>query len=278
MTMPLFLWPSTGLPHVDRAGHWPLDDGNFEHGYLSPTHALHIYDYHAEVRLGAYAVQVQPGDATITPAGLESRYRLQRPGRHWCVHFFPVAPQEPQVSLPVHLRLGPLRHRLVESVRRIAAVLAGPDRHAHPTADAIAAAGMLALLLDLTQVSHDRLASPSAAAGTDPLATAAALIDERLPEALEVGALADEVGLSQNYLARRFRARYGTTLHGYQLRARIDHAQQLLISTDMPIRRIAERLGFSDVQHFNKSFRRLVTTSPSLYRSVGAGHLPPRRS
>ena len=82
-----------------------------------------------------------------------------------------------------------------------------------------------------------------------------------------MAALARQAGLTQNYLARRFREHFGCTLHGYQLARRIEHASQLLESTDMPIARIAERLGFSDAQHFNKQFRRLLSASPTSFRA-----------
>jgi AraC-like DNA-binding protein len=267
----VFTWPNRGLARIERAGHWPLDDRGFEHGYCCPTHALHIYEYSAQVRLGDREIAVRPGDATLTPAGIESRYDLPRPGRHWCIHFFPVPADGPAVDLPLHLPLGALRHRLVEGVRRIAALLATPETEARATAEAAAAATLLGMLLELATIRPDSDGRAAARPPTsrDALATAAAMIDDRLGEPLAVPALAEAVGLTQNYLARRFRERYGTTLQGYQLLRRIEHAQQLLGSTDIPVGRIAERLGFSDAQHFNKQFRRLVGTNPTGFRAGG---------
>ena len=50
---------------------------------------------------------------------------------------------------------------------------------------------------------------------------------------------------------------------------RIEHAQNLLLTTDLPIARIAVRLGFGDSQHFNKQFRRLAGCNPTAYRLRG---------
>ncbi len=235
-----FSWGLGALPRIDRAGNWPLDDRGFEHVYLSLTHALHVYDYAASVRIGEQAFAIQPGDATITPAGSASRYHLDRPGRHWCVHFHPTAEGAATVGIPLHLRLGALRRHVVDAVRRIAGLLSTPPGAQRAAAEAGASALMLEVLLELSAWPR---AGQTRAGAEAALLQAATLIDERLSDRLEVGALARQAGLTQNYLARRFREHFGCTLHGYQLARRIEHAQQLLESTDMPIARIAERLG-----------------------------------
>ena len=51
----------------------------------------------------------------------------------------------------------------------------------------------------------------------------------------------------------------------------MQHAQFLLSTTNIPIHVIAQRAGIPDRQHFNKQFRRLVGTSPSVFRSRNAG-------
>jgi AraC-like DNA-binding protein len=272
MTPRIFSWGLSALPRIERAGNWPLDDRAFEHVYLSLTHALHIYDYAASVRIGELAFEVQPGDATITPAGSASRYHLERPGRHWCVHFHPAGAGAAAVDIPLQLRLGALRRHVVDAVRRIAGLLSTPLGAQRAAAEAGAAAMMLEVLLELSVWPR---AGQTRAGAETALLQAATLIDERLSDRLDVVALSRQAGLTQNYLARRFRARFGCTLHGYQLARRIEHAQQLLDSTDMPVARIAERLGFSDAQHFNKQFRRLLSASPTSFRAGRRAQLAP---
>ena len=69
--------------------------------------------------------------------------------------------------------------------------------------------------------------------------------------------------MTQNYLARMFRKRFGMTIPRYLLNRRIDYARHLLTTTNIPIHRVAARVGLPDPQHFNKQFRKLVGTSPS---------------
>ena len=42
-----------------------------------------------------------PGAVTLSPAGVETRYDLPKPGRHWCVHFTAPRGREPTTALPV---------------------------------------------------------------------------------------------------------------------------------------------------------------------------------
>jgi AraC-like DNA-binding protein len=268
----LFRWGLGALPRIDRAGNWPLDDRGFEHAYLSLTHALHVYDYAAAVRIGGQAIAIRPGDATITPAGIASRYHLDRPGRHWCVHFHPIDPGAAAVGIPLHLRLGAMRRHVVDAVRRIAGLLSTPPGGQRVAAEAGASAMLLEVLLELSAWPR---AGGTRTGAEAALLQAATLIDERLSDRLDVPALARQAGLTQNYLARRFRLHFGCTLHGYQLARRIEHAQQLLETTDMPIARIAERLGFSDAQHFNKQFRRLLSACPTSFRAGRHAHRAP---
>jgi transcriptional regulator GlxA family with amidase domain len=94
-------------------------------------------------------------------------------------------------------------------------------------------------------------------------------VDYRNP--LDVPALARKVGVSQNHLARRFRARHGMTLQRYVLGRRIELARHLLSSTRMPLKAVAIEAGLGNPQYFHRQFRRATGHSPSEERGLGAG-------
>lgn len=52
------------------------------------------------------------------------------------------------------------------------------------------------------------------------------------------------------------------------LRLRIEHARELLRTTDLPQRDIAQYCGFADVHHFSKAFKRLTRLPPGAYRTA----------
>ena len=54
-----------------------------------------------------------------------------------------------------------------------------------------------------------------------------------------------------------------------QRRRRADQIARLLLETSLPVARIAESLGFADVQHFARYFRAVKKVSPLAFRKAG---------
>lgn len=261
-------WITRRLPTIRTAGDFPHDDRGFErrHG-PARYHALHLYDYPGTIRLGDRDIAFERGDVTITPAGTVSLYDLERPGRHFCVHFYPctgAARGADRVSLPLHLSMAG-RVDLARDKFRWIAYLWGDARRS-PVARAGAAAAMLDLLLWLAACAQ---ASVRVDAGPRTIAAverAAQILVDRVDRPLDVGALGREVGVSRNYLARAFRARFGTTMARFQARRRMELAGHLLETTDLPVSLVGQQVGIDDPHYFNKQFRRALGMSPSAYR------------
>ena len=254
--MPSTELPLSALPVIERAGRYPLADRGFETRYRGATHALHLHDYAATMRLAGEEVALAPGDVTLSPAGLVSGYDLPAPGRHWVV-CFTSPPSAERFTLPLHVAsAGAARERF--------ATIAMLQSRSDPLGLAQAAAGLQSLLLWLAD--HGRPTS-------DAAERAAAAIDARFAEPLTVAAIAAAARVSPAHLARVFRARFGVTVPHRLLLRRIEHARYLLESTDLPVWRVAERVGLPDAQHFNKTVRRLTGLSPGALRSRAAGAL-----
>jgi AraC-like DNA-binding protein len=269
-TLPGFAWSQASLPEIIVAGRYPLDDRDFVYAYNGSTiHALHLYDYQATMRLCGQEVALHPGDLTLSAAGGETRYHVPVPGHHWCIHFRPMRLVGTPFTIPIHLALGTLRPRIMDSIQRIAGLMAAPRVDAG-FARSAASAAMLELLLTLGAHTARLGARERAPRARDAAERAAALLDADLASPPSALAMAQLVGLSPNWLSRAFRERFGTTMARYVLASRIAMAQQLLQSTDLPVRRIAERLGFLDTQHLNKQFRRIAGCSPSSFRLRGS--------
>jgi AraC-like DNA-binding protein len=84
-------------------------------------------------------------------------------------------------------------------------------------------------------------------------------------------ALAKSCGFSLSTLRRRFRETTGTAIHRYTLQCRIGEACSLLGESDLPLKQVAERLGYSDVYFFNRQFRNVMGVPPGAYR-ISAQH------
>jgi AraC family transcriptional regulator, transcriptional activator FtrA len=94
---------------------------------------------------------------------------------------------------------------------------------------------------------------------------------EHLDEPITVEDLAARSAMSPRTFARRFLASTGTTPYRWLLRQRIQLAQRLLETTDLPIDRVASASGFSTAANLRKHFSRAVRTSPQAYRRTFAG-------
>jgi AraC family transcriptional regulator, transcriptional activator FtrA len=95
-------------------------------------------------------------------------------------------------------------------------------------------------------------------------------LQEHLAEPVTVEDLAARAAMSPRTFARRFLASTGTTPYRWLLRQRIQLAQRLLETTDLPIDRVAAASGFSTAANLRKHFSRAVRTSPQAYRRTFA--------
>jgi AraC-like DNA-binding protein len=78
--------------------------------------------------------------------------------------------------------------------------------------------------------------------------------------------LARDVGLSPYYLARRFRARTGTSMHQYRLALRLALAHGMLQAGADDVTHVALECGFSSHAHFGAAFRRAYGYTPRATR------------
>ena len=78
--------------------------------------------------------------------------------------------------------------------------------------------------------------------------------------------LAARCGMGLSTLRRRFKQATGTALHAYVLQRRLARARELLGESDLPVKAIAEQLGYCDVFFFTRQFHRMVGVTPVAYR------------
>lgn len=92
--------------------------------------------------------------------------------------------------------------------------------------------------------------------------------------AIDVRALAGELGISREHLHRLFRSALGVTPVAYGRLARIARAKTLLGEGQSPAA-VAAQCGFADQAHFTRWFRRCFGVAPGHYELVGRAGLEP---
>ena len=84
--------------------------------------------------------------------------------------------------------------------------------------------------------------------------------------------MAGALHVSPYYLAHVCKEATGYSPLQYVLRRRIGEAQTLLITTDLPVTRIAAQVGYDNPSHFNAQFSKAVGMSPRTFRKEYVFH------
>lgn len=77
--------------------------------------------------------------------------------------------------------------------------------------------------------------------------------------------ISEAIGVSPNYLTKRFRACFDMPLHRYVVRMRIERAQRMLHTGSCNITEAAAATGFSSIHVFSKTFKSVLGMTPSAY-------------
>ncbi|HET7726189.1 MAG TPA: helix-turn-helix domain-containing protein [Candidatus Limnocylindrales bacterium] len=109
----------------------------------------------------------------------------------------------------------------------------------------------------------------------DPIRGTLRWILEHLGDEMSVDDLATRAAMSPRSFARHFKATTGSTPHDWILRQRLQLAQRLLETTDLPLEHIADRAGFGAAVTMRHHFAQRLRTSPQAYRRTFRSSAPP---
>jgi AraC-like DNA-binding protein len=91
-------------------------------------------------------------------------------------------------------------------------------------------------------------------------------LEAHYAEDITLDDLATNIGYSKNYLCRIFREITGDTINSYLTNVRINKAVELLVGTEIDVAGISSMVGYNNVFHFIKTFKKVVGVSPGNYR------------
>lgn len=128
--------------------------------------------------------------------------------------------------------------------------------------------GMLRWMEAYADVMSRLAVPPGVTAKHDPRVAQARQSIEDMPmeRRLDERDLARSVGLSPSQLNRLFVASVGLTARAFAEKRRIDFAREKLLTSTMPVKEIAYRLGFHHSSHFSAWCRKKLDVYPSQYR------------
>lgn len=91
-------------------------------------------------------------------------------------------------------------------------------------------------------------------------------IRSALAERLSIETLAGVAGLSPSHFLRAFRETAGKSPHQYVMAVRLEKAEDIILSTRMPLEHVARMTGFSSHSHLSATMQRVWSVSPSELR------------
>jgi transcriptional regulator GlxA family with amidase domain len=121
------------------------------------------------------------------------------------------------------------------------------------------------------QAQYIRSPMPPPGAEADAISSVMAWALEHLDRPMTVADLARRAAMSPRTFARAFAAAAGTSPMHWLARRRISAAQELLETTDLPVDRIAEKVGFGSAVTLRSRFTQVAGVPPSQYRRTFAG-------
>lgn len=83
---------------------------------------------------------------------------------------------------------------------------------------------------------------------------------------LTLSTIAEYIGLNEKYFTNRFSKETGETFSAYLTEIRMQKAKELLKSTSFKVYEVAEMVGYHNVEHFNRFFKKNMGMSPTQYR------------
>ncbi|BEV01073.1 AraC family transcriptional regulator [Novosphingobium olei] len=86
-----------------------------------------------------------------------------------------------------------------------------------------------------------------------------------------IEALAAIAGLTPSHFCRVFKRATNLTPHQFVMKARLERAQDLLVTTDLTIAQISDQLGFASQSHLTRAFRTFTGVTPAAWRQQSLG-------
>ncbi|MFI4910466.1 MAG: AraC family transcriptional regulator [Sedimentisphaeraceae bacterium JB056] len=87
----------------------------------------------------------------------------------------------------------------------------------------------------------------------------------------QISELAAELHVCPDHFSRIFKSVMHISPMDFIINCRIEHAKGLLISSNYPVKSIAEMAGYNSVYYFSKHFKNKTGVSPSSFRASKAG-------
>ena len=154
--------------------------------------------------------------------------------------------------------------RMTETLARLDAEIRSPGLASKLLVESLGAS----LMIELARHIEELPLRPAIRRGGLSRRTHGLIVDyiEQQNASASLDDLCGLTGLSRRHLSRAFKETTGRTVHEFVERKRFERASLMLADTDLLIKDIAFKLGFSRTSSFSVAFRRAAGEPPQAYR------------
>lgn len=97
-------------------------------------------------------------------------------------------------------------------------------------------------------------------------------IDENISNAINIDEIAHSYGMCRSLLTREFRCYTGQSIIEYSNSRRTEKAAKILATEDYPVTTISSMIGFANLSHFHRQFKKQYRMTPAAFRKKIRGH------
>lgn len=94
-------------------------------------------------------------------------------------------------------------------------------------------------------------------------------INDNYERNIELKECARKYHTSPSYVARMFKKYYGTSYITYVNNLRIKKARELLKEGNLPIKEVAYKVGYNNLNYFYRIFKKNTNVTPSMFKKMG---------
>ena len=131
-----------------------------------------------------------------------------------------------------------------------------------PFCDKVESRGILFVLMS----RFLKYATPKAEVRDDRIQMSLNYIRKNIGSRLDLDLLADKACMSKDHYIRVFKRETGETPNVYITKRKLEKAELSLVTTALPIKSIADSLGYDDYSYFNRIFKKNAGVTPLQYR------------
>ncbi len=254
---PLPIYSKPTVHRVGSAHHGDREDNRIELYSMKDVWCLHLYPYHGSLTINGIRYRVTPASASITPPWAELKYEFQSSCYHISAFFTFPESGEKVIDVPVMHYIEEGFDILWRQMQEALEMFPISPRRSDVR------------VWDILWSVVDRFDPMRGSNSKIPLRVreTAQYIESNLQKPLRVSSIAERSNMTPTHLTRLFRESFDMTVVGYIRWRRMIKARDLLLHTDMPIKRIAQDVGLPDIQHFYKTFKLEFDQTPGDARS-----------